>query len=502
VAQPCVPSNQVIATSIPGPINSDGGSITISAFGSAGNGGVAIGCGATTVDNAGNVSGVTVQNVGSVGDSIGALTNSGTISGDGIYNEGTITQLSNSGTISDGIFNRGIISQLSNSGTIIGISNVGTISQLSNSGTVSGISNVGTIGQLSNSGTVSGACYYPFGSYALISGSPFCSPDSGPSCYTQAQGRVSAIGPITNSGVIDGNIEIQHQDVTIIGGSGSVFGVLTGGTMTIPDGNLFFAGGNQLLAQNIAVSSGQGTVTNSGNLMLASPQSITGNYVQGSAGSLIIGIGATTAGRLDVSGTATLRDATVAPRLLGTIGSYVLPLGQRFQVISAQGGVQGSVGSLIQPASLGDPGVRFDLPVDPPGSLSVVLTPSNYGNLAALGIAASAAASSVGSGLDAARPAAGAAMTPGQVSLYAPLYALGADQIAPTLQQMAPAIYADAPTVNRSTFQMVSTVINRELEARRGAPAATRSSTATGPQDTTIWLDGTGRPVPQPEHQR
>ena len=177
---------------------------------------------------------MTVQNVGSVGDSIGALTNSGTISGDGIYNEGTITQLSNSGTISDGIFNRGIISQLSNSGTISGISNVGTISQLSNSGTVSGISNVGTISQLSNSGTVSGAYYYPFGSYALISGSPFCSPDSGPSCYTQAQGRVSAIGPITNSGVIDGNIEIQHQDVTIIGGSGSVFGVLTGGTMTGP----------------------------------------------------------------------------------------------------------------------------------------------------------------------------------------------------------------------------------------------------------------------------
>ncbi len=673
VAQPCVPSNQVIATSIPGPVNSDGGSVTITASGSVGNGGVAVGCAATRVDNAGNVSGVTVQTVGSVGaltnhdvitgtnigisnggtisqlgnsgvingvddgsgtaasglsntgsigqlsnsgvingvaysfptgigisntgsitqlsnsgaingignnfgigifnfGSIGQLSNTGTIigagtglsnggvisqlgnsgtissignNGFGIFNFGTISHLSNSGTISGadtglsntgmisqllnrgiisgsgndgfgifnyvtigelsnsgtiigavtGIANNGVIGQLSNSGSISGILNSGTISQLDNSGTIGGtggtaIANLGSIGPLNNSGTISSS-----GAYALISSDltvvPFCPPDTLFGCGP-AQSRVinAVIGPITNSGVIAGSIEIRHQDVTIFGGSGNTFGELTGGTMTIPDGNLWFAAGNQLLAQNVTVNHGQGTVTNSGNLMLASPQSITGNYVQGSAGSLIIGIGAGTAGRLDVSGTATFLGATVVPRLLGPIGSYVLPLGQRLQVVTAQGGFLGGGVSLMQPAGLGDTGVRFDLPIDPPGSLSVVLTPSKYGNLAALGIVAGAAASAVGSSLDAARPPAGAAMTPGELSLYTPLYALAEGQIAPTLQQMAPVIYADALTVNRSTFQMVSTAINQELDVRRGAPAATYSSTqdgGSGDDDLVRW---------------
>ncbi len=465
----------------------------------------------TQLANSGTISGTATGSGYSIGTgisndgTIGQLINSGTISGfgtgstnsstgTGISNTGTINRLSNSGTISGtgtglasgtGISNHGTISQLTNSGTIrgtatsTGVCNNGTIDQLTNSGTISdngtAISNrSGTILGLTNSGTISG------GVNAIISSSFI-------------GGGSTAMGPITNSGVIQGNIEIQHQDVTIFGGTGGVFGALTGGTMTIANGDLLFASGNQLLAQNITVNDGRGTVTNASNLMLSGPQSISGNYVQGSAGSLIISVGAVNAGRLDVSGTATFLDATVAPRLLGTPGSYVPPFGQRFQVINAQGGVRGGLVRGIQPDDLGDPGVRFDLPLYSPNSISVLLTPSRYGNLATAGITASAAANAVGSGLDAARPGVGATMTPNQTSLYTPLYTLGADQIAPTLEQMAPVIYADALTVNRSTFQMVSTAINRELEARRGAPPATRSSSATGPQDTTIWLGGIGQ---------
>jgi|GEM_PF-6083964 len=434
------------------------------------------------LNNSGTISGTVGSSGGVINSgSIDRMTNSGTISGGIINNNGgTITLLTNSGTISGGspaIINTSIIGMLTNSGNISGsnsgsgISNSGTITLLTNSGNISGdptgISNAGNVGQLTNSGTVTG------GQYAIFSS--------------------GIIGPITNSGIIVGNIEIQRQDVTIQGGSGAVFGMLTGGNITVSNGNLLFASGNQLLQQNISVNGGQGTVTNSGNLMLTTPQSITGNYVQGSAGSLIIGVSPTSAGRLDVSGTASMVGATVVLQTLGGAnpGPYTPPLGQQLQIISAQGGVQGSLVGLSQPSGLAA-GTRFDV-LFGATSVSLMVTPSSYANLAALGIPASATATTVGNALDAARPSAGAAMTPSQTSLYTPLYTLGADQIAPTLEQMAPVIYADALTVNRSSFQMVSTAINRELEARRGAPPATRSSSATGPQGTTIWLGGIGQ---------
>jgi hypothetical protein len=65
-------------------------------------------------------------------------------------------------------------------------------------------------------------------------------------------------------------------------------------------------------------------------------------------------------------------------------------------------------------------------------------------------------------------------MSPAAAAIFNPLYGLEGGQIAPTLQQMTPAIYADALSVNRSTFQMNSMFIDRELEARRGSPRLCR----------------------------
>src|SRR5271166_4242179 len=454
LALPCSPSNQIIATSVPGPINSDGGSITITGTGLVSNSsgaGVQVDCPAATIDNAGSVVSVTGVSVRDIG-SVGVLSNGGTISFSvtGISNTGTISQLSNSGGIigsSVGISNTGTIGQLSNSGTSsggnlaifssgTGISNTGTNSQLSNSGVVNGgfgisntgISNAGTIGQLSNSGGIIGSLSGGFGNGIGISNAGTIGQLSNSGVISGGNFAIfssGTIGPITNSGAIVGNIEIQRQNVTLVGSSGNVFAILTGGNMTITDGNLSFAGGNQQLAQNITVNAGQGTVTNAGNLLLISPQSITGNYVQGSAGSLIIGIGISAAnagrlevlGRLDVSGTVTLLDATVVPRLFA-LGIVSGTIGQQFQIISAQRGVQGSLAGLIQPDNMAA-GTRFDA-LYSPSTINLVITPSSYGNLTALGIAASAAATAVGSGLDAARPNAGVAMTPNQASIYAP----------------------------------------------------------------------------------
>lgn len=456
------------------------------------------GDGGSGIANNGNV--FRFDNVGTVvGGGGGSLQGRG---GTGLSNFGNISRLSNVGVISGGasfqtqFFARGGGNGISNSGYISGLQNDGTIiggpgrnGRLGVDGGI-GIENTGTIAQLINNGTISGGAY-AISSHGFIPTKLVCAAER---CSTlRFDRREGAIGPITNSGVIAGNIEVQDQDVTIRGGSGKIFGILRNGSLTITNGNLLFAGGNQWLQQNVSVHGGRGSVTNAGNLMLSAPQSIAGNYTQGPEGSLIIGISGADTGRLNVSEAVTLLDATVAPQLLEANGSHVPPLGQRIQVISAQGGILGRVANLGQSNSLYEVGVRFDLPLYSPNSLSVVLTPVRYAGLGAIGIPEGNAAIAVGSGLDTARPSAGSPMTQSQADLYTPLYTLSADQITPTLEQMAPVIYADVLSVNRTSFQTVSSTIAQILEARRGAPAAARSSIAAGPHDSTIWLSGIGQ---------
>ena len=240
--------------------------------------------------------------------SIGTIINSGLISdggagGWGIANIGTIMPgvlapgasigtIINSGTISGsvGIYN----SSPTNSGGVYGAS----IGSIVNSGTITGtdvgIGNQGGfIGAISNSGTITG------GSFAIAS------TDGG------------RIGPVTNSGTILGNVMVEGQNLTIIGSGGTTFGVLTGGTISVTGGDLVLASGNQQLVSSVVVNGGTGSLVNSGNLLLASPVSLTGNYTQTSGGNLIIALAQETAGRLNLSGTASMAGAAV----------QVLPLG-------------------------------------------------------------------------------------------------------------------------------------------------------------------------------
>ena len=83
-------------------------------------------------------------------------------------------------------------------------------------------------------------------------------------------GAHASIGPITNSGQIIGNVEIDNQaSVTVTGGTGKTFGSWTGGTITIGNGNLTFAGGNTALGDDVEVDGGKGTVINKGPLQIA-----------------------------------------------------------------------------------------------------------------------------------------------------------------------------------------------------------------------------------------
>ncbi len=206
------------------------------------------------------------------GASIGAIINTGTISGSiGIYNSSPTNLGSLFGASIGSIVNSGTIT-----GTDVGIGNQG-----------------GFIGAISNSGTITG------GNFAISS------TDGG------------SIGPITNTGTILGNVMVEGQSLTIIGGSGTSFGALTGGTINVLNGDLVLASGNQQLVSSVTVNGGSGNLVNSGNLLLASPVALTGNYVQTSGGNLIIALAAETTGRLNLTGTASMAGAAV----------QVLPLG-------------------------------------------------------------------------------------------------------------------------------------------------------------------------------
>ena len=124
------------------------------------------------------------------------------------------------------------------------------------------MSNSGTIAKLTNSGMISG------GAVSSLHGT------ATPGDAIFSAGKQASIGPITNSGQIIGNVEIDNQaSVTVTGGSGKTFGQWTGGAITIGAGNLTFAGGNTALGDDISVDDGgNGTVTNKGQLRLAAPK--------------------------------------------------------------------------------------------------------------------------------------------------------------------------------------------------------------------------------------
>lgn len=292
--------------------------------------------------NNGDVSSATHGVHISSASSIDSITNNGTINGSigaGIFNIASpITTLTNTGTISGavGIANNNttsVIGTLTNSniGSIAGIFNGGSITLLNNSGTISGssnnvgIQNGGTITTLNNSGTISGSAY------AINLG--------------------GTITNFTNTGTVAGNIQNNSgTTLTINGGTGSTFGLLTGysggtGTSDVGDilsGSGLTFSGNLLLNDNI--NAGTSTVTNTGVLQVNNSLGITGDYAQGSDATLLIGVSGTATtsngdltdidyGRLVVAGNANLDGSNITLKSLG----YSFAQGQRYVVVAAKG---------------------------------------------------------------------------------------------------------------------------------------------------------------------
>jgi uncharacterized protein with beta-barrel porin domain len=338
----------------------------------------------------GATAGINNNNGGAGGGTIGTLTNSGTISGGfyGIYSQGSIDTLTNEsdGTISSGgsgINNSGTIGTLTNRGAISGggygiantaagvittltnesggtissaswsgIFNNGTIGTLTNRGAITGTNGIfnngggttsnpngGSIGTLTNSGTIGGNTY-GINNTGMIGALTNIGTITGPiAIYNSSTGT---IGPIVNSGLIAGNIQNDAaQALTINGGSGAIYGTLTGssgsigsgdkGTITNTNSNLIFDTGNILLNDDINVTGHSVTVTDA-TIVVVNPVTITGDLtvagtiaLGNSSGSVTVngnytqtGVyavqvnNAGQSGKMVVNGTATLTGGTVS----------------------------------------------------------------------------------------------------------------------------------------------------------------------------------------------
>ncbi|WP_246130777.1 beta strand repeat-containing protein [Nitrospirillum pindoramense] len=236
----------------------------------------------------------------------------------GVDNSGTIDTLANSGTISgrsDGLVNAGTVGTLSNSGTLIsrgeGLYNgQGTLGVVDNTGTISGykaIANAATLGRLANAGLISGT------GFALdLSGTTGTVSNSGtivgPTALRLNSG--ATLAGLVNQGTIIGNIlNLSATVLTLSGGVG--LGTYTGahgGQATVSStlANVVLGGGQLLLNDRVDVS-GHTLVNTGAAVVLDTVVSVTGAYAQ-AGGSLNL---TSSSARLVVDGTALVTGGTV-----------------------------------------------------------------------------------------------------------------------------------------------------------------------------------------------
>jgi autotransporter-associated beta strand protein len=310
-------------------------------------------------------------------------------------------------------------------------------------------------------------------------------------------GPLTVNGPFVTMGtvVLGGNTTIG-SDFTVSNGLLSVNGALQAPSLTVSPGATLRGTGTigapTTVAGTLAAGNSPGTLHFTAPVTLL-PGAVSQFDIDGPG----TGTGAGNYSRVLVSGAGNSFTAagTLAPLLRGITGSatnsYTPPLGQVFQVVAAQGGVQGVYAGLTQPAGLGA-GTRMDV-LYGPTTIALAVTPQAYGALAQAGLMETANQSAVGSALDAMRPAAGAPMTPAQQALYAPLYPLPGAAIAPTLDALSPAIDADAMMVWRGAWYAMSDAVGAALETRRGGQPDAQQQVADGPRGSTLWVTALGQ---------
>ncbi|MCO6185587.1 S8 family serine peptidase [Rhizobium sp. L1K21] len=208
------------------------------------------------------------------------------------------------------------------------------------------------------------------------------------------------------------------------------------------------------------------------------------------AGPVTIASGATTSFDIDGIGTGTgsgsysrlvttgtngtiAVDGVIVPTLRGITApasnTYVAPLGTTFEVIRSSAGVTGGFTALTQPdASALAPSSRMDtLYAD--RTVSLVVTPQQYSNLAANGLTSSANANAVGASLDAVRPAAG----PRTGAVFSSLYATSPQALPNALDQVAGEIHSSGSALVLEHAGQVRSVVNARTSRLANSNAET-----------------------------
>ena len=268
-----------------------------------GTGGVASLAGVDSITNqsGGRIEGTTVEGLyvsgsaGTVTNAAGATISGGT-RGVTIAANTAVATLANAGTITGagdhGILVSGTIGAMVNSGRI-----EGTAAGVFNEGAILGITNSGTIAY---TGSGSGPALFNTGVIGDLGGGQ-------PAITSTASGALIA-GTIVNQGTIAGGFVIANQDVTVA--AGATAGTFVGGTLAVLDGDLTFAaggGGLLSLGSDVAVHGGAGTFVNQAALAVFDVRHVTGGFLQSPAGSFISaldGVSAGQHGQLVVSGAA------------------------------------------------------------------------------------------------------------------------------------------------------------------------------------------------------
>ncbi len=465
-------ADAVITVDCTGPLTWGGGNITNSA---------AISGGTIGVAHSGNV---------------GTLTNSGSISGgnDGFQNDvGTVDSLVNTGSITGqgrhgvvsgeaGTANFGVISNkafatisgaqsglyfaeysagadlIENAGEITGtttgitVTFGPTITSINNSGTISGaigINNSGTITALTNSGTIQGG--------------------------TAAIQNAGEIGSITNSGVIDGNIINNSTNALTINGAtaAGIYGRLTGGTITSTGANLIFGTGNLQLENNVNVT-GHSLLNNGATLRLihTALPTVTGTYSQSGGGLVSVVGSASNYGYLNVTGDASVANATV------TLSGSTMQAGETYTVVQA-GGTGSYSGNTV--AISGRGGLTASLGAVG-NNLVVTLAAKDYGT-----IGGSGATGAMTGPLSQIAGRSDAAANSFQAEILARLDALPQAQQAAAVRQLAPTQNAPAAQMGQAAAGAVLGAVEQHQQTAMAYEAEGGRAAGSDAHDASIW---------------